>query len=172
MSDPATPTAPAASTAPAAPTAEAAPAAPAGPAAEIASIRPAAPAAPAAGTTPAGPAAAAAAAAASAVDSAAAATPVAPAATAPAAATPPAPELKTNITAGQGGVMTDEVGVVTGDLTLQTEVSGNEVTVRVQYQEADEWYAVTGAKASVKDPADAAAIHQVVVGILNRPEEG
>ncbi|GIM95069.1 hypothetical protein Ato02nite_068620 [Paractinoplanes toevensis] len=83
-----------------------------------------------------------------------------------------APDLTTDITAGQGGVMTDEVGVVTGDLTLRTEVSGSEVTVRVQYKEADEWYAVTGAKASVQDPADAAAIHQVAVGILNRPDEG
>ncbi|GAA2643842.1 hypothetical protein [Paractinoplanes durhamensis] len=67
--------------------------------------------------------------------------------------------------------MTDEVGVVTGDLTLKTEVSGNDVVVRVQYQEAEEWYVVTGAKATIKDPADAAAIHQIVVGILNRPEE-
>ena len=76
----------------------------------------------------------------------------------------------TNITAGPGGVMTDEVGVVTGDLTLRTETSGSDVTVRVQYQEADEWYTVTGGKTTVKDPADAAAVHQVVVGILNRPE--
>jgi hypothetical protein len=76
----------------------------------------------------------------------------------------------TNITAGPGGVMTDEVGVVTGDLTLRTETSGDDVTVRVQYQEADEWYTVTGGKAKLKDPADAAAVHQIAVGILNRPQ--
>src|SRR5689334_23551737 len=40
----------------------------------------------------------------------------------------------TDIVAGQGGVMTDEVGVVTGDLTLRTEIDGYDVTVRVQYK--------------------------------------
>ncbi|WP_432417520.1 hypothetical protein [Actinoplanes solisilvae] len=76
----------------------------------------------------------------------------------------------TDIVAGPGGVMTDEVGVVTGDLTLRTEVSGFDVTVRVQYKDADEWYTVTGAKAPLRDPADADAVHAVVAGILNRPE--
>ncbi|WP_250031615.1 hypothetical protein [Paractinoplanes maris] len=76
----------------------------------------------------------------------------------------------TDIVAGQGGVMTDEVGVVTGDLTLRTEVDGYDVMVRVQYKDADEWYTVTGAKAPLHDPKDAEAIHAVVVGILNRPE--
>ena len=79
-------------------------------------------------------------------------------------------DLTTDIVAGPGGVMTDEVGVVTGDLTLHTEVAGDAATVRVQYKEADEWYTVTGGKTTVKDPADAAAVHQVAVGILNRPE--
>lgn len=76
----------------------------------------------------------------------------------------------TDIVAGQGGVMTDEVGVVTGDLTLRSELSGSEVVVRVQYKDADEWYTVTGAKATLRDPSDIDAVHGVVVGILNRPE--
>ncbi|MEV4635775.1 hypothetical protein AB0J80_00325 [Actinoplanes sp. NPDC049548] len=76
----------------------------------------------------------------------------------------------TDITAGQGGVMTDEVGVVTGELTLRTEFSGGQVVVRAQYKDADEWYTVTGAKAALKDPADLDAVHTVAVGILNRPE--
>ncbi|MET0496429.1 MAG: hypothetical protein ABW000_25150 [Actinoplanes sp.] len=111
-----------------------------------------------------------------------AATPVAavPATAPPADSVPPvepppaaeaAPAVKTtDITAGQGGVMTDEVGVVTGDLTLRTELSGDQVKVSVQYQDAEEWYAVTGAKAQLKDPADLDAVHAVAVGILNRPE--
>ncbi|MGK5679668.1 hypothetical protein [Actinoplanes sp. URMC 104] len=81
------------------------------------------------------------------------------------------PEPKsTDIVAGPGGVMTDEVGVVTGDLTLRTEMADSEVIVRVQYKDADEWYAVTGAKAVLRDPSDIDAVHAVVVGILNRPE--
>jgi hypothetical protein len=76
----------------------------------------------------------------------------------------------TDITAGPGGVMTDEVGVITGDLTLRTDHVDGQAVVHVQYREADEWYTVTGAKAPVKDPADVAAVHAVAVGILNRPE--
>jgi hypothetical protein len=85
-------------------------------------------------------------------------------------ATPAPPSLTTDITAGPGGVMTDEVGVITGDLTLRTEFADGQVVVRVQYKDAEEWYVVTGGKAGLKDPADVAAVHAVVVGILNRPE--
>ena len=51
--------------------------------------------------------------------------------------------------------MTDEVGVVTGDLTLRTEYARRQVTLRVQYKDADEWYAVTGGRAALADPAGA-----------------
>lgn len=78
--------------------------------------------------------------------------------------------LTTDITAGPGGVMTDDVGVITGDLTVRTDVADGKVTVHVQYKDADEWYTLTGGSATVRDPADAEAIHQVVVGLLNRPE--
>jgi len=93
-----------------------------------------------------------------------------PATSAAAATAPPAVSRSTDITAGQGGVMTDEVGVITGDLTLRTELSGDRVAVRVQYRDADEWYAVTGANATLANPADLDAVHAVAVGILNRPE--
>ena len=88
---------------------------------------------------------------------------------APAAAAAPT-EKTTDIVAGQGGVMTDEVGVVTGDLTLRSELTGNDLLIRVQYKDADEWYTVTGAKTTLRDVGDIDAVHSVVVGILNRPE--
>jgi hypothetical protein len=78
-------------------------------------------------------------------------------------------EQTTDITAGPGGVMTDEVGVVTGELTLRSELSGGQVTLRVQYKDADEWYAVTGARVSLSDEADLAAVHTVAVALLHRP---
>jgi hypothetical protein len=85
---------------------------------------------------------------------------------------PAAPEggQTTDVTPGPGGVMTDEVGVVTGPLTLRTTVDGSEVVVHVQYKDADEWYRVTGARATLADPEDAAAVHKIVVGVLDRPE--
>jgi hypothetical protein len=76
----------------------------------------------------------------------------------------------TDITAGPGGVMTDEVGVITGDLTVRTEVADGQVIVHVQYKDADEWYTLSGGKAPLKDEADLDAVHTIVTGILNRPE--
>jgi hypothetical protein len=76
---------------------------------------------------------------------------------------------QSNLTAGPGGVMTDEVGVVTGDLTLRTELTGHTVVLRVQYKDAAEWYTVTKARADLKDPADLDAVHAIAVGLLVRP---
>ena len=69
-----------------------------------------------------------------------------------------------------GGVMTDEAGVITGELTLRTELSGATVTLRVQYKDAEEWYAVTDGTAALKDPADLDAVHALAVALLQRPE--
>ncbi len=66
--------------------------------------------------------------------------------------------------------MTDEVGVITGELTLRTELADDgQVTLRVQYREADEWYTVTGGRARLADPADLDAVHTIAVGLLDRP---
>jgi hypothetical protein len=89
----------------------------------------------------------------------------------PAAPAPAAGGRSADIMAGPGGVMTDEVGVVTGELTLRTEVADGQVTLRVQYKDADEWYAVTGGRAPLKDPADVDAVHTVAVALLHRPEQ-
>ena len=92
-------------------------------------------------------------------------------ATAPVAEVPPADISRVaDIIAGPGGVMTDEVGVVTGELTLRSELSGADVTLHVQYKDADEWYVVTGGRAALKDPADLDAVHTLAVALLHRPE--
>ncbi|MER6593611.1 hypothetical protein ABT214_17520, partial [Micromonospora purpureochromogenes] len=79
-------------------------------------------------------------------------------------------ELTADLVAGPGGVMTDEAGVVTGELTLKTRYADGQVTLSVQYKDADEWYAVTGGKAALADPAGLDAVHAVAVALLNRPE--
>jgi len=81
-----------------------------------------------------------------------------------------AQQKTTDITAGPGGVMTDEAGVVTGDLTVATTLDGTALAVLVQYKGATEWYKVTGTKATLSDPKDLDAVHSVVVGLLNRPQ--
>jgi hypothetical protein len=83
---------------------------------------------------------------------------------------PVADSRTSEITAGPGGVMTDEVGVITGALTLRTELATTgELTLRVQYRQAGEWYAVTGGRARLADPADLDAVHSIAVGLLDRP---
>jgi hypothetical protein len=79
-------------------------------------------------------------------------------------------EKVSGVTPGPGGVMTDEVGVVTGELTLRTEVDDQlRVVVKVQYKDADEWYTVTGGRAKLADARDLDAVHEIAVGLLNRP---
>jgi hypothetical protein len=79
-------------------------------------------------------------------------------------------ERSTDITPGPGGVMTDDVGVVTGPLTLRSELDKDQVTLRVQYKDADEWYTVTGGHAKLAAPGDLDAVHTIAVALLNRPE--
>lgn len=77
----------------------------------------------------------------------------------------------TDVTAGPGGVMTDEVGVVTGLLTIRTDVDDSlAATLHVQYKDAEEWYAVTGGTTLLRDAADIDAVHAIAVGLLHRPE--
>ena len=77
----------------------------------------------------------------------------------------------TDFTAGSGGVMTDEVGVVTGDLTLRTTVDeGGAVEQLVQYQQADEWYHPAGALTALPEGGDIDAVHEAAVERMRRGE--
>ncbi|MEW2290961.1 hypothetical protein [Streptomyces sp. NPDC047841] len=73
------------------------------------------------------------------------------------------------VTAGPGGAMTDEVGVITGDLTVRTTLAHDRHTacVTVQYTGADEWYTLTGSPALVPD-AGLAAYHRDLLGRIRR----
>ena len=81
-------------------------------------------------------------------------------------------ERTTTFTAGPGGVMTDEVGVITGELTLRTTVDdGAAVRQTIQYRDADEWYAVTGAPATVPAGASIDSIHCSAVETMTRGQQ-
>lgn len=67
------------------------------------------------------------------------------------------------VTAGPGGAMTDEVGVVTGDLTVVTALRPDGLAgVRVQYTGAEEWYTLTGSPRPVP-PAGLRSLHRAVL---------
>ncbi|GAA1048812.1 hypothetical protein [Arthrobacter russicus] len=52
----------------------------------------------------------------------------------------------TVLTAARGGIMTDEVGVITGDVEIESSwASPGHAAARCRYDGADEWYAITDA---------------------------
>ncbi|MEV5237536.1 hypothetical protein AB0K89_00085 [Streptomyces cinnamoneus] len=72
--------------------------------------------------------------------------------------------LVDRVTAGPGGVMTDDVGVITGDLTVATiALPGNSrARIHVQYTGAEEWYVLTGSPVGI--PAGGlGALHDAVL---------
>jgi hypothetical protein len=83
---------------------------------------------------------------------------------------PSAEQRTSDIVAGTGGVMTDEAGVVTGELTLASELSGETYVLKVQYKGAAEWYHVTGAQAKLHSKDDLDAMHALAAALLHRPE--
>lgn len=72
-----------------------------------------------------------------------------------------------DIIAPDGGVMTDEVGIITGDLTLTPWLDGHTVRLRVQYKGAEEWYTVSDAAIDV-DAADPAAVDKATEELMSR----
>lgn len=80
-------------------------------------------------------------------------------------------ELSSTFTAAPGGVMTDDVGVITGELELRTSCTPTwQVCVKVRYAGAEEWYRVSAADVVLCDPADHRPVHQALLGVLHRPE--
>jgi hypothetical protein len=76
---------------------------------------------------------------------------------------------ESRFTPGPGGVMTEEVGTVTGDLNLRTEATlDGQVVLRVQYLGAEEWYTVAGGRYRLANPARAGQLHQAAVDLLTR----
>ncbi|RRO13212.1 hypothetical protein EIL87_26655 [Saccharopolyspora rhizosphaerae] len=78
-------------------------------------------------------------------------------------------ELRTTLTAPPGGVMTDEVGVITGDLELATACEDGAVQVWIRYAGANEWYRLSGADCHLHDPHDHEPLHTALAALLNRP---
>ncbi|WP_335933168.1 hypothetical protein [Streptomyces sp. PTD5-9] len=73
-----------------------------------------------------------------------------------------------DVQAGPGGAMTDEVGVITGELTVVTRpLPDGRAAIAVQYTGADEWYTLTGSPVPLP-PAGPAALHQEVLARIRQ----
>ena len=64
--------------------------------------------------------------------------------------------------------MTDQAGVVTGDLEIVTRLDAEGLAAFVRYSGADEWYAVTGSPVSIDERSSQTDVHERVVNHLTR----
>ncbi|MER5859769.1 hypothetical protein ACFV2Z_10435 [Streptomyces sp. NPDC059688] len=73
------------------------------------------------------------------------------------------------VTAGPGGAMTEEVGVITGDLTVATILlsDGRSARVAVQHSGGETWYTLSGSPAPVPE-GQLAAFHRDLLGRIRR----
>jgi hypothetical protein len=84
-------------------------------------------------------------------------------------------EIRSTVPSTVGGVMTEEVGAVTGDLEVATRpLAAKDIEVTVRYAGADEWYTVGGSpiqlgKAGGLPKSKLRELHESVVGHLTAP---
>jgi hypothetical protein len=79
-------------------------------------------------------------------------------------------ERRSVIRSTVGGVITDEAGVVTGDLEISTRLlDAGLLEVHVRYAGAEEWYTVTGSPVPLDDRSFSADLHERVVEHLTTP---
>jgi hypothetical protein len=72
--------------------------------------------------------------------------------------------------ASPDGVLTAEVGVITGELELRTSLAdGGALTLAVRYAGAAEWYHLPGKDYRLHAPRDHDTLHRVLVNVLQRP---
>lgn len=83
-------------------------------------------------------------------------------------------ETRSTIASTVGGVMTEEVGAVTGDLEVATRPRAEGIEVAVRYAGADEWYTVDGGPIKLDNvsglsPSELRELHERVVRHLTTP---
>jgi hypothetical protein len=76
-------------------------------------------------------------------------------------------ELKSSFTSTTGGVLTDEVGAVTGELELRTRPAGAGIEAEVGYEGARDLYTVSGSPVATTDTHPEA--HQAILHKLTTP---
>lgn len=85
--------------------------------------------------------------------------------------TPATGTLTSPFVSSAGGVMTVEVGAITGELELATRPTKDGLDVRIRYRDAEEWYTVEGAPLppDALDPASTPeGLHRAIVEHLHR----
>ena len=84
----------------------------------------------------------------------------------------PSNEVRSIVASTTGGVTTEEVGAVTGELEVATYPrAGGIIEVAVRYAGADEWYTVEGSPIAANDAGELSysELHERVVKHLTTP---
>ncbi|MFC0190008.1 hypothetical protein ACFFJY_17065 [Fictibacillus aquaticus] len=79
-------------------------------------------------------------------------------------------EEKSSIFTATHGVMTKEVGVISGELELRTtcDDEGN-LNLSITYKGAAEWYTLPGDNYRLHDTRDHELVHRILANALERP---
>lgn len=79
-------------------------------------------------------------------------------------------ELSSTFNATPDGVMTNEVGVISGELELRTTLDGDgTLRLDIRYAGAAEWYTLKGGGYRLHDHRDHPILHELLVTVLSRP---
>ena len=78
-------------------------------------------------------------------------------------------EKKSTIFTATHGVMTAEVGVISGELELRTTCDdAGTLTLAITYVGAEEWYTLPGEDYRLHDPRDHEVVHRMLATVLER----
>ncbi|CAM4188215.1 hypothetical protein [Paenibacillus tarimensis] len=78
-------------------------------------------------------------------------------------------EMKSSIFTATHGVMTTEVGVISGELELRSTCDNDgSLTFAITYVGAEEWYTLPGEGYRLYDPRDHEVVHRILATVLER----
>jgi hypothetical protein len=69
----------------------------------------------------------------------------------------------TGIYAGAGGVLTEEVGVISGDLSVHTTWYDGQAQIAIQFSGASDWYTMAGSPVPCPSEEASRTLHQSIV---------
>ncbi|MEI2664104.1 hypothetical protein [Rossellomorea sp. LJF3] len=79
-------------------------------------------------------------------------------------------EKKSTVFTATHGVMTSEVGVISGELELVTTCDEDgELKLAITYVGAEEWYSLPGEEYHLHDVRDHEVVHKMLAAVLARP---
>lgn len=79
-------------------------------------------------------------------------------------------DKKSTIFTATHGVMTTEVGVISGELELLTTCDDTgALTLAITYAGAEEWYTLPGEDYRLHDSRDHEVVHRMLATVLERP---